>query len=76
MNHIFIINPAAGGGRGYKYVPFIESLAKEHGELLKKNYEIELTSRPGDATSMGKSTLTRVTVECTRLAVMVLSMKY
>ncbi len=50
MKHIFIINPEAGNGQGYKFIPFIEKLAKEN----KKDYKIEVTCYIGHATKIAK----------------------
>ena len=52
MKHLFIINPAAGNGRGYKFVPLIKELAKEH--RAEKDCEIELTKYPGHATEIAR----------------------
>lgn len=52
MKHLFIINPAAGNGRGFKFVPLIKELAKEH--RAEKDCEIELTRYPGHATEIAR----------------------
>ncbi|MFA6074474.1 MAG: diacylglycerol kinase family protein [Negativicutes bacterium] len=52
MKHLFIINPAAGNGKGYKFVPMIKELAKEH--RAEKDCEIELTQYPGHATEIAR----------------------
>ncbi|MEI6286703.1 MAG: diacylglycerol kinase family protein [Bacillota bacterium] len=52
MKHLFIINPAAGNAKGYKFVPMIKELAKEH--RAEKDCEIELTKYPGHATEIAR----------------------
>jgi len=50
MKHIFIINPNAGHGKCKKLVPLITSIANR----LELEYNIEITTGPGDATQFAK----------------------
>ncbi len=50
MNHLFIINPQAGKGKGLKYIELIKKLFKGRED----QYFIELTQGPGDATQIVK----------------------
>lgn len=45
MHHVFIVNPVAGKGRGYKMIDKI----KERFEGLNQTYEIKITEAPGHA---------------------------
>lgn len=50
MNHLFIINPAAGKGKGVKYAEAIRNYFKHRNEP----YYIEFTKGPGDASRIAK----------------------
>lgn len=50
MNHLFIINPAAGKGKGVKYPEVI----REYFKHSKEPYYIEFTKGPGDASKIVK----------------------
>jgi YegS/Rv2252/BmrU family lipid kinase len=51
MNHLFIINPAAGKGKNIKLIPSIENIFKDK----KDKYFIEVTKEVGHATVIAKS---------------------
>ncbi len=50
MNHLFIINPAAGKGKTLKLIPRIKKIFEDK----KDKYFIEITKRPGHATEIAK----------------------
>lgn len=50
MEHVFIVNPAAGNGRPLKFIPRIEGFFKKIGE----KYKLVLTERPGHATLIAR----------------------
>lgn len=50
MDHLFIVNPAAGKGNTLKIIPEIESLMKK----LSLPYKIEITQAPGHASEIAE----------------------
>lgn len=50
MEHIFIINPAAGKGKALKFITDIKSLF----ENLEYDYSIKITEKPGHATEIAR----------------------
>lgn len=50
MEHVFIINPAAGKGKSIELIPFIEECFKDKAE----EYAIRVTEYPGHATEIAK----------------------
>jgi diacylglycerol kinase family enzyme len=50
MKHLFIINPAAGKGKGIKYAEAI----RKYFELSDEPYRIVFTDGPGDATKIAR----------------------
>lgn len=53
MKVYFIVNPAAGNGRGVNLIPFIEDICKNK----KINYHIKETSCPGDASDLAREAI-------------------
>lgn len=51
MNHLFIVNPAAGKGNALKAVPAIKKLF----ESIDKHCIVEITQKPGHATELVRS---------------------
>ena len=51
MKHLFIINPMAGKGRTLEYIPEIKKIFK----VIKDEYFIQITNRPGHATEIVRS---------------------
>lgn len=50
MNHLFIVNPAAGKGRTLKIIPEIKSLMERHS----LSYHMEITKAPKHATEIAR----------------------
>ncbi len=50
IKHIFIVNPAAGKGKGLKLIPEIRKILTEK----KQEYGIEITERPGHAQELAR----------------------
>jgi len=50
MEHLFIINPVAGGGKPLKLIPRIKSIF----HATDRKYHIEITKRPGHATEIAR----------------------
>jgi YegS/Rv2252/BmrU family lipid kinase len=55
MNHLFIINPAAGRGKSMKYVEEIKKYFKKRSDI----FIMEFTKRPGHATEIARSYVSR-----------------